>query len=173
MKKILAICLSLALLATCVPTVFATEDTCAGTGEAEIRCCVYSSYTISMPALVDLGTQSYSDLFSAQTVDEDVTIIDANIAPGYKVDVYVTNLNESGYIEMTNMLNPEYTGSCVLINLEEDAEVTASIPLVTFYDTELEYIGTLTKSFRTTMGSYSLAGDYTGTMTYSFSCNPY
>lgn len=173
MKKLLTLCLTLVLLANCAITVFAAEDTCAGSGETEIRCHVYSTYSITMPALIDMGAFTESNLGIAEFVEDKVTITNANIEPGYRVEVYVTNLDESGTIKMTNIHNPEYTGTCVLKNMEKDALIDADTPLVTFCDTELELSGTLEKHFQIAMQAYSLAGEYTGTMTYSFSCNPY
>lgn len=164
MKKILALCLTLVLLMSCATTVFAVEDTCAGSGETEITAHVYSTYTISIPATIDL----------TEVVMGEVTIADANIESGYKVDVFATNLNNNGGITFTKIDDAMYEITCMLTNIEQNMCVTAEVPLVSFYDTELTTWGsTATKYFDIQVPDYARAGYYSGTMTYSFSCNPY
>ena len=162
MKKLIAICLSLILLATCAPTAFAMGDTSAGSGEVQLSAHRYSSYTITMPATIDLdmGNQGI------------VTITDANIESGYKVDVFVTNLNLEGAVSLVHT-NGMATMDVWFRNIEENKGATAEVPLVSFRDTEVENYGTLTKYFEMDAMYYGTAGYYCGTMTYSFSCNPY
>ena len=164
MKKILALCLTLVLLANCATTAFAAEDTCAGSGETEITAHIYSTYTITIPATIDLeaGTRG------------EVTITDANLESGYKVDVFATNFNNNGGITLTHRDNSMYEITCMLTNIEQNMCATAEVPLVSFYDTEVPTWGdTATKYFDIQVQNYGLAGHYSGTMTYSFSCNPY
>lgn len=162
MKKLLAICLSLVLLATCAPTAFATGDTSAGSGEVQISAHRYSSYTITMPATINLETTNRGA----------VTITDANIETGYKVDVFVTNLNNEGALTLTHE-NGIYGTDCWFTNIEASAAVLSDTPLVSFYDAELDPFGTSTKYFEVHILPYGNAGYFSGTMTYSFSCNPY
>ena len=162
MKKLIAICLSLVLLATCAPTAFAMGDTSAGSGEVQLSAHRYSSYTITMPAAIDLEMTNRGE----------VTITDANIESGYKVDVFVTNLNSEGAVTLTNT-NGVSTMDVWLRNVEANCGATRETPLVSFRDTELDYFGTATKYFELDYHSFGNAGYYYGTMTYSFSCNPY
>ena len=162
MKKLLAICLSLVILAACAPTAFAMGDTSAGSGEVQIFAHRYSSYTITMPATINLEATNQGA----------VTIADANIETGYKVDVFVTNLNLEGAVTLTHT-NGVGTMDVWLRNIEANCGASAETPLVSFRDTELENYGTATKYFELDYNSYGNAGYYYGTMTYSFSCNPY
>lgn len=163
MKKILALCLTLVLLMSCATTVFAVEDTCAGSGETEISTHLYSTYNISIPAVIDLAAGEIGE----------VEITFANVESGYKVDVYATNLNENGGITLRLVDDDTYVVNCTLINLEQNACASADVPLVTFCDTELTSYGSAIKYFDIEVDSYGMAGIYSGTMTYSFSCNPY
>ena len=163
MRKILALCLSLVMLATCTTTAFAYEDSCAGSGETEILAHLYSTYSISIPATIDLTAGMTGE----------VTIIDANIEYGYKVDVYVTNLNQFGAVTLTHTSDSTSMIDCMLTNIEQNLCATSEVPLVTFFDSELTAFGTATKYFGLDVAPFGLAGQYTGTMTYSFSCSPY
>ena len=60
-----------------------------------------------------------------------------------------------------------------LRNVEANCGATRETPLVSFRDTELENFGTATKYFELDYQPFGNAGYYYGTMTYSFSCNPY
>ena len=164
LKKILALCMAVMMIATCTTTAFAYEDSSAGSGETQILAHVYSSYLITIPATIDLS----------QTTSGEVTISEANIEDGYKVDVYITNLNQGGTLTLKNVSDDSFTIDCTFTNSEMDTAVFTDIPLVTFYDTELD-VGyqTATKYFDIQVNASGIAGDYEGTMTYSFSCNPY
>lgn len=162
MKKLIAICLSLVLFATCTTTAFAMEDTSAGSGEVQISAHIYSSYTITMPAMIDIEMGSQGA----------VTITDANIESGYKVDVFVTNADFEGDITLTHT-NGVATIDCGLISAEDGGRVSEEKPLVSFRDTEVDSYGTLMKYFGLEVMPFGTAGYYYGTMTYSFSCNPY
>lgn len=162
MKKILALCLSLILLTTCTPTVFAYEDSFAGFGEMEIIAHVYSSYSISIPATIDLTAGMMGE----------VTILDANLEEGYKVDVYATNFNENGAITLTNTANSFLTIECRLYNLALSQFASPEVPLVTFNSFEFDGNNTATKNFDIQFAPVGSAGIYSGTMTYSFQCSP-
>lgn len=163
MKKLLALCLSLVLLATCTTTAFAYEDSCAGSGETEILAHLYSTYSISIPATIDLTAGMTGE----------VTIIDANLESGYKVDVFVTNLNQSGAVTLTHINDSTSKIDCMLTNIEQNMCASSEVPLVTFYDTEFTTSNTATKYFDMQVAPFGLAGQYTGIMTYSFACSPY
>lgn len=160
MKKILAICLSIVLFVNCAITAFASEVPCSGSGEAEITAHLYSGYLITIPATIDanLGTS-------------EVTISQATLEEGYKVDVYVTNINDKDGITLTHSNGVDEI-LCLLQNLTLNTTVTDTVPLVTFYATELTDISTATKSFGMELMELGTPGEYSGTMTYSFSCDP-
>lgn len=160
MKKILAICLSIFILANCTTTVFATEDPCSGSGEAEVTAHIYSGYLIAIPATIN-----------ANTGTDEVTISQAALEDGYKVDVYVTNANSNGGITLTHT-NGVNEILCVFENTTLGTTVSDTVPLVTFYATELMDTSTATKSFGMELMELGIPGHYSGTMTYSFSCTP-
>ena len=164
MKKLLALCLTIVLIANCAITAFAAEDTCAGSGETEITAHIYSTYTITIPAAIDLEEGTLGE----------VTITNANLESGYKVDVFATNFNNNGGITLTHQKYDMYQITCILVNMERNMCATTEVPLVSFYDTELPNWGdTAIKYFDIQAENYGFAGYYYGTMTYSFSCNPY
>ena len=111
------------------------------------------------------------DLAAGEIGEVEITF--ANVESGYKVDVYATNFNENGGITLRLVDDDTYVVNCTLINLEQNACASADVPLVTFYDTELTSYGSAIKYFDIEVDSYGMAGIYSGTMTYSFSCNPY
>lgn len=160
MKKLLALCLTLALLANCATTAFASEVPCSGSGEAEVTAHIYSGYLITIPATID-----------ANTGTGEVTISQATLEEGYKVDVYVTNANDNGGITLTHTNGVDEI-LCVFQNTTLGTTVSSTVPLVTFYATELVDTSTATKSFGMELMLLSTPGQYSGTMTYSFSCDP-
>ena len=162
MKKLFAICLSLVLLATCTTTAFATEDTSAGSGQTQVTAYRYSNYTITMPATVGVETGNMGS----------VTISDACIESGYKVDVFITNLNIEGALTLTHE-NGIYGTDCWFTNIEANTGASSESPLVSFYDTDLDPFGTATKYFEVHIMPFGNAGYFSGTMNYSFSCSPY
>lgn len=56
MKKIIALCMSIVMLLSLSTTAFAAEywDESAGSGESQVYAHIYSSYSISIPATIDL-----------------------------------------------------------------------------------------------------------------------
>ena len=77
--------LSLTLLASLSTTAFAAEywDESAGSGKSEVYAHLYSSYTVTIPATIDLRNGEMGA----------VTVSDANIESGYSVKVYTINKN--------------------------------------------------------------------------------
>ena len=66
MKKILALCLSIVMLLSLSTTVFAAEywDESAGNGQTEIKAHIYSSYTITIPATIDLSNGEQGEVMA-------------------------------------------------------------------------------------------------------------
>lgn len=156
MKKVISMFVALMLLMSVSVTAFA-EDMSAGTGEAQVYSHIYSSYSISIPATIDLRNGESGE----------VTIIDASIEDGYSVKVFATNLSENG-IKLTHT-DGMTTIDCVLMNIELNANASAEIPLTSFASTDIEN-GTATKYFSLQPDTYGKPGDYSGTLQYSFSC---
>lgn len=155
MKKIIAICLSLILVASFATPVFAYS----GSGEVEVTAHVYSSYDIFIPATID----AYAETAQVKIV--------AQLEDNYKVDVYVLNANNSGDIPLTHTNGVDEI-LCRFKNIERGENVCSTVPLVTFYATELVDTYELTKSFGMEVHSVGKPGNYTGTMVYSFDCTP-
>ena len=159
MKKVITLVVSLALMMSISTTAFA-EDLSAGNGETEIKTHVYSHYNISIPAVIDLRNGE-----SGQ-----VTISDANIESNYSVNVYVTNTEDFGGILLKHSNGME-TINCSFMNIETNMLANGENPLVSFNDSDIEQ-GTATKYFEIQADTYGTPGDYTGTMQYSFECQP-
>lgn len=163
MKKILALCLSFVMLLPLSTTAFAAEfwDESAGSGESEVYAHIYSSYSISIPATIDLRNGEQGA----------VTMNDANLESGYKVNVYCTNISENG-IRLYHTEDSNISITCTLIDIDNNCNYTSETPIATFTQSELGE-GTLTKYFGLEiMDKWSKAGDYVGTMQYSFECAP-
>ena len=139
-------------------TAFA-EDLSAGNGESEIKAHVYSHYTISIPAVIDLRNGDIGQ----------VTIENAMIEDGYAVKVFV-NVEDFGGIRLVHT-NGTDSIHCNFSNTENGMVANSENPLVTFVNGDLQQ-GTATKYFNVQAENYGTPGDYTGTMQYSFECQP-
>lgn len=158
MKKVIAIIMSLILILSVSVTAFA-EDLSAGNGESEIKAHVYSQYTISIPAVIDLRNGDIGQ----------VTIDNAMIEDGYAVKVFV-NVEDFGGIRLVHT-NGTDSIHCNFSNTENGMVANSENPLVTFVNGDLQQ-GTATKYFNVQAENYGTPGDYTGTMQYSFECQP-
>ncbi len=76
-----------------------------------------------MPATIDIEMTNRGE----------VTITDANIESGYKVDVFVTNLNSEGAVTLINT-NGVSTMDVWLRNVEANCGATRKTPLVSLCD---------------------------------------
>lgn len=153
MKKLLAICLSLILVASFATPVFAYE----GTGEVEITAHVPSTYSITIPATMD-----------AYMGSGEVTINGANLEDNYQVDVFVLNVNGVGEIPLTHTNGVDKV-ICVLRN-RELGTINETTPLVSFSAEEMQDTYTKTKYFDMEVLNVGKAGRYSGTMVYAFYC---
>ena len=163
MKKILSIILAVAsLLSICTVNAFAASS---GNGSSTISTRIYSSYTISIPANIEITETSNSAT---------VTITDVNVEDGYEVNVYISNLevmDMGAGIKLTHT-NGTSTIGCTFSSTENGAMISSSdMPLVTFSTPEFE-TSTYSKNFYMYPETFGKAGIYTGTMTYTFDCTP-
>ena len=158
MKKIITICMCLLMICSMSITAFAFDNS-AGTGSTTINAHIYSSYTISIPATIDItGTYGQGA----------VTINDANLEEGYQVDVYVTNLTNESTVQLMHSDGTTKNG-CSFYNTEKQLNVDSTTPLVTFYPADCT-LATATKYFDIMFPGVGKAGAYSGVMNYSFSC---
>lgn len=163
MKKILALCLSIIMVLSLSTTALAAEywDESAGNGETEVHAHIYSSYSISIPATINLSNGEQGA----------VTLSDANIEEGYAVNVYCTNIHENG-IRLQHINDATSSVVCVLTDVDNSIQYTSETPLVTFVQKDFEN-GEITKYFGMhIMDNIGKAGEYVGTMQYSFECTP-
>lgn len=164
MKKIFALVLSIVMILSCSVTAFAYEDNYAGSGELEVTGHIYSSYTITIPATINIKDTPICE----------VTVNDAYIEEGYSLDVFATNL-ESGFLSLKHTTNQYASTECYIIKYEGDSTVTVSSsyePIVSFTASDFPNGTSCVKYFGLEMSQWGTPGDYTGTMKYSFSCNP-
>ena len=163
MKKILALCLSIVMLLSVSTTAFAAEywDESAGSGETEVYAHIYSSYSISIPATIDLRNGEQGA----------VTLTEANIESGYEVNVYCTNIEDGG-IRLHHVDNENNGITVVLMTEDKLYNYTADTPIASFVQSEITS-ESLTKYFAMEiMDKWNTAGDYVGVMEYSFECSP-
>lgn len=160
MRKAVSIILALALIASFTSMVYA-DDLSAGSGETEITAHIYSAYTITIPATINLD---YGE-------NGEVTISNANLENGYSVYVYLTNGNAEGYVPLTHTDGASTIYGRVVFGAGEFAN--SNTPFASFTSDEVAGQESVTKYFNFQVDNYDGApGIYTGTMTYSFCCEP-
>lgn len=165
MKKIFALVLSIVMILSCSVTAFAYEDTYAGSGELEITGHIYSHYNITIPATINIKDTPICE----------VTVNDGYIEEGYSLDVFVTNLNDSGFLSLKHVTDQYASAECSVLRYEGDSTVnvtTPNEPIVSFTASDFPSGTSCVKYFGLEMSQWGTPGDYTGTMKYSFSCNP-
>jgi len=162
MKKIISLCLSIIMLLSFSTTAFAAEywDESAGSGESQVYAHIYSSYSISIPATIDLRNGEQGA----------VTLTEANIESGYEVNVYCTNLESNGIL-LYHTENSSISITCMLTDVDNTIQYDSNTPLVTFVQDDY-FQGAITKYFGMHIMDIAKAGDYVGTMEYSFCCEP-
>ena len=94
MKKFLALIIAIVCIFSCTLTANAASSLIDSEGSMEVQYHSYSNYTIVLPESFD-GTSC------------SVSILNGEIEDGYRVEVYATNLDESGRLPLTYSKNPE------------------------------------------------------------------
>lgn len=162
MKKILALCLSIVMLLSLSTTVFAAEywDESAGNGQTEIKAHIYSSYTITIPATIDLSNGEQGE----------VKLSNPNLEPGYQINVYCTNLVDSA-VRLEKVGASGEGINCYLSRSDGYAVSNDDPLLVSFRQEDITNMDNY-KYFSITHDEWGMAGDYTGIMEYTFCCEP-
>lgn len=168
MKKVFSIVIALALiLSMAIPALAAetygyTGDTEQyGSGQIEVTHHSYSTFQLDIPLYADSSMPNY------------ITASNPNIEDGYQIEIYVTNLNEDGTLNMTHTSGEVSTmvlyNETDIINLSYANPLLASFAIDDFDDTM-----TATSIFWIQGGDqYSMkAGTHTGTICYRIECNP-
>lgn len=162
MKKIFATILSMAILISASTTAFAyDEGTYSGSGESQITAYAYSTYSVTIPATINLTNGQ-----------GDVSVSNADIDTGYEIEVVVTNLNENGHLDMTHNTKDGVTSECILMNANGRSVGTEEPILATIKDTDISK-GSAYTYFLGQMIDGASAGSYTGTMRYALYCSRY
>ena len=165
MKKIVSILMSIALLASMATTAFASEQYQDGNmiyGDTDISIHIYSTYLITIPAIVG------SSMGTSGTVE----ITNAYLEDGYTVDVYATNLDETGSLVLNHINKSGKHAKITFVNAENNFPATAENPLVTFTSEDLERNETSEygKTFYVNVDDFNAAGDFAGVLSYTFAC---
>lgn len=160
MRKAVSIILALALIASFTSMVYA-DDLSAGSGETEITAHIYSTYTITIPATINLDSGENGQ----------VTISNANLEDGYAVNVYMTNGNDQGLVTLYHTDGVHSITGQVIFGSGQIADDTT--PFASFSSAEVAGEESVTKYFNIQVDTLTgTPGNYTGTMTYSFRCEP-
>lgn len=162
MKKLIAIMVCIVFMLSISTTAFAADNPFYSEGSATLKYKSYSSCTVSIPETIEITGQS-----------TEITVTNPNVESGYCVNVYVTNLNERGCVELTHDSPGVATIEASFYNDSKNAVVDNSNPLLATIEcgdnpTDV-FSGTFTVS--ATGGDYR-AGTYMGTMNYNVRIEP-
>lgn len=149
------------MIASFSTTAFAAEmwDESARSGETEVLSHIYTSYTITIPATIDLSNGEQGA----------VTLSDANIEDGYEVNVQCTNIFENG-IKLYHVDGISGSITCVITDIDYTYNYDSNTPIATFVQRDFAN-GEITKYFGMHLMDIGKASDYVGTMEYSFECS--
>jgi len=156
MKKFIAIMMCAVLMLSISTTAFAAESPFYSEVTATLKYKSYSTCTVTIPETIEITGQP-----------TEITVTNSNVESGYCVNVYVTNLNERGCVELTHDVSGEATIEASFTNNSTNAVIDNNNPLLATIEcsdnTTDVFIGNFTVS---AMGSDYRAGSYTGTMQY-------
>lgn len=172
MKKIFATLVALAIVlsmgATMATPAFAAdtygyldETEQYGSGQIEVTHHSYSTFQLDIPLYADSSMPNY------------ITAYNPNLEDGYQIEIYVTNLNDDGTIDMIHTSGA--VSQMVLYNESDGLQLTYNNPLLaTFTIEDFDDTNTATSSFWIQGGDpFNMkAGTHTSTICYRIECNP-
>lgn len=165
MKRTITLFLSLIMLLSLTMTSYAEEyvvESMQGYGQTEILAHIYSRYTITIPATINLS----------ETNQGTIAISGASLEEGYQVKVFCTNINsDCNGIILYNVNDNSKTIPCAILD-ENGLYMNSSTPLATFTLDDITSYDTI-RNFQLELMSFdAVAGDYMGIAEYSFDCSP-
>ena len=166
MRKIIAFLLvAMLVLTMSIAAVMADEEyvdtgNTTYTGETNIECHAYSTYMITIPSTL------YADM------DGEIRISSANIEPGYHISVYLTNVDEVGYVTVTNA-----SGDTGKVSIYKNGALYMQDGTGLFHefrssDYDDNKSASCNISFNIVPGTCTKAGDYSGVICYRVECIP-
>lgn len=157
----LALMLSMAVPAMALESYGNMGDGQYGSGQIEATHHAYSTFQLEIPLYADSAMPNY------------ITAYNPNLEDGYRIEVYVTNLETDGTLSMTHTSGD--TSAMVLYNESDVWQLTYDNPLLASFTTD-DFNGTnsATSIFWLQGGdTFNMkAGSYTGTICYRIECNP-
>lgn len=164
MKKFTAILLTLIMSLTFTSTCFAESyymwESTSGNAQTEVLAHVYSTYTIIIPATINLNENDNCS----------ISISDNNLEEGYQINVYCTNMQD-GCIQMHHCQDSDITTYCEILTLDGQ-HFADNTPIATFTQQELSYGNNIRNFLLALRNEPVKAGDYTGIVEYYFDCSP-
>lgn len=167
MKKIFAVLIALAIVFSMTVPAMAAEsygnmgDGQYGSGQIEVTHHSYSTFQLEIPLYADSAMPNY------------IMASNPNLEDGYQIEIYVTNLNEDGTLNMTHTSGEIST--MVLYNESDVWQLTYDKPLLASLSIE-DFDGnySATSIFWLQGGDpFNMkAGSHTGTICYRIECNP-
>lgn len=176
MKKILSVLIALAIVLSfgvlSATTVSADEGDANyygsldgnneyGTGQIEVTHRAYSSFMLEIP------------LYADSMMQNTITAYYPNLEDGYQIEIYVTNLNEDGTLNMTHSSGEVST--MVLYNVGDGLHLSYQNPLLASFAIEdFNNTNSASSEFYIQHGeNFNMkAGTHTGTICYRIECNP-
>lgn len=162
MKKLIAIMMCAVLMLSVPTTAFAAESPFYGEGTAILKYKSYSTCTVTIPETIEITGQP-----------TEITVTNPNVESGYCVNVYVTNLNDRGYIDLTQDSSGVATVEASFINDSTNAVIDNNNSLLASIECSDNSMDTYYATFSVSVigGNYR-AGNYTGTMQYDVRIEP-
>lgn len=168
MKKIFSVLIALAIVFSMTVPAMAAESygymgdgEPYGSGQIEVTHHSYSTFQLDIPLYADSSMPNY------------ITAYNPNLEDGYQIEIYVTNLNEDGTIDMIHTSGA--VSQMVLYNESDGLQLTYNNPLLaTFTIEDFDDTNTAVSSFWIQGGDHfnMKAGTHTSTICYRIQCNP-
>ena len=157
---ILTLIMSLAFTSICFAESYYMLETPCGNAQTEVFAHRYSTYTIIIPATINISENNNCAL----------EIGDCNLEDGYQINVFCTNMQD-GCIELHHCQNSNITSYCYIQSLDGQP-FEPNTPIVTFTQEEVDS-GDNIHNFQLVLRNEIVkAGDYTGIVEYFFDCSP-